>query len=95
MKTTATRPTHEVRLASVKAAIWKNENENGARFTTKLSRIYKDGETWKSTESFGRDDLLLVSKVADQAHSWIHQQEQDESGIKQPPAETAETPPAQ
>lgn len=89
------KPIHEVRLASVKAAIWKNENENGARFSTKLSRIYKDGETWKSTESFGRDDLLLVAKVADQAHSWIHQQEQAESGNRQPPVETAETTPAQ
>jgi hypothetical protein len=54
-----------------------NETENnGPRFNVKLSRIYKDGEAWKSTDSFGRDDLLLVSKVADQAHSWIHQQEQ-------------------
>ena len=91
MKTTATRPIHEVRLGAIKAAVWRNETETGARFTTKLSRIYKDGDTWKSTDSFGRDDLLLVSKVADQAHSWIHQQE----GNKQPPAETAEIPPAQ
>ena len=92
MKTTPTRPQHEVRLGAIKAAVWRNETETGARFNVKLSRIYKDGDTWKSTDSFGRDDLLLVSKVADQAHSWIHQQEQEESGSKQPPAET---PPAQ
>jgi hypothetical protein len=95
MKTTqniSNKPINEVRLASVKAAIWKNENENGARFTTKLSRIYKDGDTWKSTESFGRDDLLTVAKVADMAHTWIHQREQEELGNKQPPAET---PPSQ
>ena len=92
MKTTSTRPTHEVRLGAIKAAVWRNETETGARFNVKLSRIYKDGDTWKSTDSFGRDDLLLVSKVADQAHSWIHQQEQVELGSKQP---LGETPPAQ
>lgn len=97
MKTTPIRPTHEIRLAAVKAAIWQNETENGGpRFNVQFSRIYKDGDAWKSSDSFGRDDLLLVSKVADQAHSWIHhQQDQKGLGNKQPPAETVETPPAQ
>jgi len=92
MKTQPTRPTHEVRLGSIKAAVWRNQTETGVRHNVTFSRLYKDGEKWKSTDSFGRDDLLLVSKVADQAHLWIHQQEQEGSGNKQPPAET---PPAQ
>ena len=33
----------------------------------------KDGDTWKSTQSFGRNDLLLLAKVADQAQSRIFQ----------------------
>ncbi len=85
------KPQHEIRLGSVKAAIWRNESEAGARFNVKLSRIYKDGETWKSTDSFGRDDLLLVAKVTDQAHSWIHQQEQWASESKKS-AEAAKSP---
>ena len=92
MKTQPTRPTHEVRLGSIKAAVWRNQTETGVRHNVTFSRLYKDGEKWKSTDSFWRDDLLLVSKVADQAHLWIHQQEQEGSGNKQPPAET---PPAQ
>lgn len=95
MKTTATRPIHEVRLGAIKAAVWKNETETGARYNVKLSRLFRQDDKWASTDSFGRDDLLTVAKVADQAHSWIHQQEQEESGNKQPPTETAETPPAQ
>lgn len=84
------KPTHEVRLGAVKGAIWRNTNtETGdTRFSVKLSRIYKDGDAWKSTDSFGRDDLLLVSKVADQAHSWIHQQEQWAAATKKSSAET-------
>ena len=65
------QPAHEVRLGSVKAAIWKNQGENGTRFNVTVARIYKDGEQWKSTDSFGRDDLLVLAKVLDQAHTWI------------------------
>jgi hypothetical protein len=65
------QPVHEVRIGSVKAAIWENRTDTGTRFNVTLARIYKDGETWNSTESFGRDDLLLLTKVIDQAHTWI------------------------
>lgn len=65
------QPAHEVRLGAIKAAIWKNDTDSGVRYNVTFQRLYRDGEEWKSTDSFGRDDLLLVAKVADQAHSWI------------------------
>ena len=68
------KPVHQVRFGAVKAAVWRNDTENGVRFNTTFARIYKDGDNWRSTESFGRDDLLLVAKAADLAHSWIHEQ---------------------
>ncbi len=72
------KPVHEVRMGVVKAAIWKNDTENGVRFNVTLTRLYKDGDEWKSTDSFGRDDLLILAKVADRAHSWIHDESQEE-----------------
>ncbi len=74
------KPIHEVRLGRVKAAVWKNDTEVGVRFNVTFTRLYKDGDGWKSTDSFGRDDLLLLGKVADQAHSWICAQSQEENG---------------
>ena len=68
------KPVHEVRLGRVKAAVWANSTDNGVRHNVTLSRIYKDGEEWKDTTSFGRDDLPLVAKVADKAHDWIFEQ---------------------
>ncbi|MBL9168975.1 MAG: hypothetical protein JNN07_14640 [Verrucomicrobiales bacterium] len=68
------RPVHEVRLGGVKATVWKNESERGSHYNTTVSRIYRDGETWKTSESFGRDDLLPLAKAIDQAHSWICEQ---------------------
>jgi hypothetical protein len=72
-----TPPVHEVRLGRIKAALWKNDTENGVRFNTTFSRIYRDGEEWKSTDSFGRDDLLLLAKVCDRTHDWICLQTQE------------------
>jgi hypothetical protein len=68
------KPAHEIRVGSVKATIWANETSNGRRFNVSFCRLYKDGEEWKRTESFGRNDLPLVAKVADLAHTYIFEQ---------------------
>ena len=69
-----TRPVHEVRMGRIKAAIWENETETGMRHNVTFQRIYKDGDDWRQSDSFGRDDLPLLMKVADIAHSWIYEQ---------------------
>ncbi len=71
------KPVHEVRLGRIKAAIWANETENGVRHNVTISRLYKDGDEWKTSHSFGRDELPLVEKVADLAHAWIFQHGND------------------
>ena len=43
-------------------------------FNVTFERSYKDGEEWRTTNSFGRDDLLKLAKLADEAHSWITRQ---------------------
>ena len=68
------KPAHEIRLGRVKATIWANETDNGTRHNVSVSRLYKDGDEWKQTTSFGREDLPLVAKVADLAHLWIYEQ---------------------
>ena len=72
------KPVHEIRLGKVVASIWKNETQNGTRHNVTFQRLYKDGDTWKSTSSFNRDDLLLLAKVADQAHTWVYEAQQQE-----------------
>jgi hypothetical protein len=83
------KPVHEVRLGRIRAAIWENETQNGLRHNVTFSRLYKDGDQWKDSSSFGRDDLPLLIKVADQVHTWIFQQKpedqksEDASGSKE------------
>ena len=79
MPKTKDKPAQEIRIGAIKAAIWRNETTGGVRYNVTFSRIYKDKEDdqWKSTDSFGRDDLLVLGKVADAAHTWIFQQSQE------------------
>ena len=69
---TTRRPVHEVRMGRIKAAIWENKTDQGTRHNVSITRIYKDGNAWKESTSFGRDDLPLVIKIADAAHVWIY-----------------------
>jgi hypothetical protein len=89
------KPIHEVRMGTIKAAVWKNDTQNGVRYNATFNRIYRDGTEWKTTDSFWRDDLLVLAKVADQAHSWIHaqsQEDRDENGRRPSPRDPREGP---
>jgi hypothetical protein len=79
----ANRPVHEIRFGHVKAAIWANEVDGATRHNVTLQRLYKDGNGWNTSQSFGRDDLALVVKVSDQAHTWIFQHGQQAASQEQ------------
>jgi hypothetical protein len=72
-----TRPVHEIRLGRVKGAIWGHETQKGKVFTVSIVCLYKEGTAWRESTSFSRDDLPLVAKIADRAHSWIFAENQD------------------
>ena len=77
------KPVHEIRLGKIKAAIWANETDNGIRHNVTITRLYKDGDEWKTSTSFGRDELPLVGKIAVMAHTWIFQHGQESNGESQ------------
>ena len=72
------KPVAEIRISRVKATIWRNGTEEKPRHNVTFSRLYKEGDQWKSTLSFGRNDLLVLAKVADQAHTRIFELPQEE-----------------
>lgn len=73
--TTKQKPVHTIRLGAIKAAIWANTSDQGRTWhNVTVCRLYKDGSDWKQAESFGRDQLPLLAKVLDQAHTWIFDQ---------------------
>lgn len=73
------RPVHTIRYGAIRAAIWRNVvdlgNASRELYNVTFSRSYKDGaDRWKDSTSFALDDLLLLAKAADEAHTWIAQQ---------------------
>ena len=69
-------PVHTIRFGLIKASIWQNQTRSGDRHSVTIVRLYKNGDTWVESSRFGRDDLPLVSKLSDLAHTWIYEQSQ-------------------
>ena len=68
-------PEKTFRLGRIKAAVWANETDQKKFFNVTFARTYMDeARNFHDTDSFGRDDLPLVAKLADQAHTFIFEQ---------------------
>jgi hypothetical protein len=75
VETMSNQPIQEIRLGRIRAAIWANQTEEGVRHNIIFTRVYKTGQQWHDTATFGRDDLLLISQAAELALQWIMDQE--------------------
>lgn len=80
----ANRPVHVIRYGTVRATIWRNivDNGNASRplYSVTFSRSYKDAQdNWKESGGFGQDDLLVLAKAANDAHSYIHKLRQQDT----------------
>ncbi|WP_417850300.1 hypothetical protein [Thalassoglobus sp.] len=74
------QPIHRIRIGTSSVAIFENKTDDNKTFyNTQFDRSYRTGDEWKHTRSFGKDDLLVVAKLADQAHSWITEKLQSAS----------------
>jgi hypothetical protein len=73
----SSKPVAKLRLGRISAAIWKNDTDKGPLFNVSFQRSYKEGDEFKNSQSFGRDDLLVLAKLADEAHTKIHELQND------------------
>ena len=67
------KPVDEIRIGRVKATIWRNGTDEQPRHNVTFGRLYKEADQWKTTQSFGRNDLLVLAKVANFAHTRLFQ----------------------
>lgn len=66
------QPVKNFRLGRIKAAVWENEADEKKFYNVTFARTYlDDAKKYHDTDSFGRDDLPLLAKLADQAHTFI------------------------
>lgn len=69
------RPANELRFGSIKVVIWRNESKNGPMYNVTASRLYREGESWKESHSFGHDDLPVLALALQDAYFWIRSQD--------------------
>lgn len=65
-------PVKNLRIGRIKAAIWANGADDRTFFNVTFARTYMgEDKKFRDADSFGRDDLLVLSKLADQAHTVV------------------------
>jgi hypothetical protein len=76
-------PAHKIRRGVLQVTIWRNSGDNGTWYSVIPTRGYKQGDSWKETDSLNQDDLLPMAKLLDLADTWImHQQQADAKARK-------------
>jgi hypothetical protein len=75
MAQSSTKPLKVFRLRGISASVFENHSKNTERATTfhkvSLQRTYKDGDEFKTTTSFGRDELPVCMHLMQQAWAFI------------------------
>ena len=67
------KPAFELRRGLIKVRVLRKRTKSGQRHTVTVVRLFKDGDAWKESARFGRDDIPVVRLVLDLAFVWIHQ----------------------
>ena len=78
------RPVHEVRIGLIKASVRRRRTRSAVRHSVSVVRLYRDGDVWKESTRFGRDDLPPLRLVLDKVHTWIFKSCQT-NGVSQSP----------
>ncbi len=72
----AKSPIHEIRRGLITIRIWQKHTRGHLRHTITVTRLYRNGDLWKESTRFERDDIALVRLALDVAQTWIIQQQQ-------------------
>lgn len=71
-KTESKPPVAKLRIGLITASIWERASDNGNFYTVTFERRYRDSEgNWNSSHSYDPQDLLVLAKLADLAHTKI------------------------
>ena len=69
---------HEIKRGLIKARIHRKKTKEGNHFSVSIVRLYRNGDQWKESTRYGRDDIPVIRLVLDEAFGWIYVQQQNE-----------------
>jgi len=70
----ARKHVHAIRHGLIQVRVWRKRTKSGLRHTVTVTRLFKNGDVWKESSRFGRDDIPLVRLLLDRAFIWIYRQ---------------------
>lgn len=71
-ETSGNKPLQVFRHRGISASVFENESKNGSTFhSVTLQRTYKDGDEFKHTSSFSRDEIPVARHLLQQAWEFI------------------------
>ena len=82
-KEATNKPVSRFTLKGITASVFRNETDKGIPFyKVSITRTFKDGDDYRTTTAFGRDDLPYVREAS--RHAWLDviKREADESSSK-------------
>lgn len=70
------KPAMKFRIGYLTATVWANDAVNGDRvwYSVELSRTYKEGDDYKTTNALNHTDLLNGARLLQRAEAWIAEQ---------------------
>lgn len=67
---------HEIKRGMIKAKIRGKLTKTGTHFSVSVVRVYRNGDQWKESTRYGRDDIPIIRLVLDEAFGWIYLQQE-------------------
>jgi hypothetical protein len=65
------KPVLELRRGLIKLRIFRRRSGHRLRYSLAVVRLFRNGDQWKESTRFGRDDIPLVRLVLDEAYTWM------------------------
>lgn len=72
----ASTPVYEVRRGLIVVRVRRRRTRSSLRHTVTIVRLFRNGDTWKESTRFGRDDIPLIRLALDEAYDWIFKNSQ-------------------
>ncbi len=73
------KPVANFRSGVLSVSVWEQDGSNGTFYRANAQRAFKreGAEDWEHTDSFGRDDMLIVAELMRTAWAWIMRKESE------------------
>lgn len=82
-KDTNNKPVNRFQIRGITASVFRNLSDNGIPFfKVSIVRTFKDGEEFRTTTAFNRDDLPIVCEVSRLAWLDVMKREAEEASSK-------------